>query len=88
MNKYTVWYQQSVLELLLITIWIDSYAMPCVSQTEPCISEPCQNGGSCYDNGGSGFLCICVDGFTGLTCEMVTHLIIACSFIILFQNLL
>lgn len=39
----------------------------CNSQNE-CESNPCQNGGSCFDGIGS-FTCRCAAGFTGPTCE-------------------
>jgi len=33
-----------------------------------CISDPCQNGGTCNDAVNS-FTCQCRDGYTGITCE-------------------
>ncbi|KAJ8040554.1 hypothetical protein HOLleu_14879 [Holothuria leucospilota] len=33
-----------------------------------CDSNPCQNGGVCFDQPNDGFFCLCVLGFTGLTC--------------------
>ncbi|XP_072030540.1 uncharacterized protein [Amphiura filiformis] len=33
-----------------------------------CISDPCQNGGSCYD-GLNQYICICENGWTGENCE-------------------
>lgn len=33
-----------------------------------CESNPCQNGGSCFDNG-TTFVCTCVAGFSGTMCE-------------------
>ena len=35
------------------------------SQCEP---NPCRNGGTCYDVGGS-FECVCMTGFKGQRCE-------------------
>ena len=33
-----------------------------------CISAPCDNGGLCID-GFNSYVCICPDGWTGLTCN-------------------
>ena len=38
------------------------------SATNECLSNPCQNGGSCRDRIGS-YICHCVEGFEGDTCE-------------------
>ncbi|GAB6019276.1 hypothetical protein CHUAL_000876 [Chamberlinius hualienensis] len=35
----------------------------------PCISMPCQNGGSCSSVHKEQFKCTCAEGFTGKTCE-------------------
>ena len=43
-----------------------------VSVTGKCASNPCQNGGSCFNTVKSddrGFLCECPDGWTGDTCS-------------------
>ncbi len=37
--------------------------------TRTCTSNPCQNGGTCYDYGDSpGFICSCPLGFEGFDC--------------------
>ncbi|XP_055955536.1 sushi, von Willebrand factor type A, EGF and pentraxin domain-containing protein 1 [Patella vulgata] len=36
-----------------------------------CISSPCLNGGSCYDNYDATFTCKCVDGYSGEVCDEV-----------------
>ena len=37
-------------------------------EIDECASEPCNNGGSCVDDGAE-FSCACVAGFTGEQCE-------------------
>ena len=39
-----------------------------LAPADPCISDPCQFGGTCVDNGGV-YTCVCVAGFTGTNCE-------------------
>ena len=47
-------------------IWIVLFASSIArSQCEP---NPCRNGGTCYDVGGS-FECVCMTGFKGARCE-------------------
>lgn len=36
----------------------------------PCLPNPCRNGGACYRNG-IIFACVCQASWTGVTCE--TH---------------
>uniref|UniRef100_A0A8C4S3B0 Zonadhesin n=1 Tax=Erpetoichthys calabaricus TaxID=27687 RepID=A0A8C4S3B0_ERPCA len=36
----------------------------------PCLSSPCNNGGTCLEEG-NGFKCICPSGFKGMLCEEV-----------------
>lgn len=35
---------------------------------EPCMSQPCKNGGSCY-TGESSYTCVCGGDFTGTQCQ-------------------
>ena len=35
---------------------------------DDCINEPCGNGGTCIDDI-SGFICECVPGYEGVTCQ-------------------
>lgn len=37
-----------------------------------CVPNPCQNGGSCYLNGTTGFACACRSGYAGTCCEIVS----------------
>ena len=39
------------------------------SQTTPCLSNPCENGGTCHDLPNFQFYCDCVDGYLELTCS-------------------
>jgi hypothetical protein len=39
-----------------------------IAAKNPCLANPCKNGGSCR-RVGSGFICRCVGGYTGATCE-------------------
>ena len=36
---------------------------------DPCATAPCLNGGICQRSGNNGYTCICLDGFTGDTCQ-------------------
>lgn len=39
------------------------------SVIKPCLSNPCQNGGSCNDNSDGTYICTCQSGFTGDMCQ-------------------
>ena len=39
-----------------------------LSETDECMSSPCDNGGTCTDLL-DGYNCTCVGGYTGLHCE-------------------
>lgn len=38
---------------------------------DPCLSNPCSNGGSCIPSDGSpGYDCACLNGYEGAQCEI------------------
>jgi hypothetical protein len=39
-------------------------------QTAPCLSSPCQNGGTCTEETGA-YICACAANYTGSSCEIV-----------------
>merc|ERR1711981_750300 len=40
---------------------------------DPCTADPCENGGSCVNEGDGTHSCICVAGFMGDNCEEIDH---------------
>ena len=57
---------QSLLSLLLSLISFSFFH----SELNPCDSDPCQNGGSCYKYFGQySYICACPDGYDGTDCE-------------------
>ena len=40
-----------------------------MSSTDPCVSGPCENGGTCGEILGQ-YYCICAVGYVGINCEM------------------
>ncbi|KAB5550601.1 hypothetical protein PHYPO_G00055620 [Pangasianodon hypophthalmus] len=44
----------------------------CEYDIDECLENPCENGGSCFNNPG-GFLCHCSEGFSGLRCSVVDN---------------
>lgn len=36
----------------------------------PCLSNPCENGGTCVEAGSSNYTCQCAEGFQGTNCEV------------------
>lgn len=38
-----------------------------VSDIDECVSQPCQNNGTCIDLI-NGYTCTCTDGFSGINC--------------------
>ncbi|KAI5624969.1 protocadherin Fat 4-like, partial [Silurus asotus] len=44
----------------------------CEHDIDECLENPCENGGSCFNNPG-GFLCHCSEGFSGLHCSIVDN---------------
>uniref|UniRef100_A0A3B4WUC8 EGF-like domain-containing protein n=1 Tax=Seriola lalandi dorsalis TaxID=1841481 RepID=A0A3B4WUC8_SERLL len=43
--------------------------MFCVAAS-PCLSYPCQNGGTCKEASNSTYTCQCAEGFEGTNCEV------------------
>lgn len=44
--------------------------MHCEVESNPCISSPCNNGGTCMPGqNGTSFQCACANGWSGLNCE-------------------
>lgn len=44
----------------------------CEYDIDECLENPCENGGSCFNNPG-GFLCHCSEGFSGMHCSVVDN---------------
>jgi hypothetical protein len=36
----------------------------------PCLPNPCQNGGTCQPNNLGSFICLCPIGYQGICCEI------------------
>lgn len=43
--------------------------MNCEENLDECLSNPCQNGGSCDDRN-NGYVCSCPSGYAGIDCEL------------------
>ncbi len=41
----------------------------CSTGIDPCISQPCQNGGTCQPFNGNSYQCICPPGYSGYDCS-------------------
>ena len=68
---------------LLSIIWPDiclfyiivHYHTQIHSDIDECSSNPCQNGGTCNDDI-NGYICTCVEGYDGHTCDNGTSVIL------------
>lgn len=47
---------------------VDRAGVNCEENLDECLSNPCQNGGSCDDRE-NGYVCSCTPGYAGLHCE-------------------
>ncbi|XP_071334202.1 zonadhesin, like isoform X3 [Trachinotus anak] len=52
-------------------------------RASPCLSDPCQNGGTCGEINNSSYTCQCAEGFTGVNCEEVVDGTLETKWIIL-----
>uniref|UniRef100_A0A8B9KT89 Zonadhesin, like n=1 Tax=Astyanax mexicanus TaxID=7994 RepID=A0A8B9KT89_ASTMX len=39
-------------------------------KVSPCLSSPCENGGTCAESSDTSYTCTCPEGFTGTNCEI------------------
>ncbi|XP_038065452.1 neurogenic locus notch homolog protein 2-like isoform X39 [Patiria miniata] len=62
--------EQATLQLCEVRVWETSMDQ-CIRDTDPCDSDPCQNGATCV-KGADAFSCTCAAGFTGPLCETVS----------------
>lgn len=53
-------------ELLLLSLNV--LLVACAPKPPPCASAPCENGGTCI-NDGTAYVCLCAPGFSGSTCQ-------------------
>lgn len=44
------------------------YHLLSCSDMDECLSNPCQNGGTCQD-GASSYTCVCPQGYKGMRCD-------------------
>ncbi len=56
------------IKLILNRLYIDDSHLQFFSDIDECRSQPCRNGGECFDEV-DGYTCICVTGYTGTNCE-------------------
>ena len=59
------------MNIFIINIYIYKTSIYLIHYTELfCVSDPCMNGATCQeDGGGTGFICVCPDAFTGTNCQ-------------------
>ncbi|KAJ8033257.1 Neurogenic locus notch-like protein 2 [Holothuria leucospilota] len=55
-------------QLCQLYLELQGYSQICLEEADPCLSNPCENGGSCQRNI-SSFTCQCLEGYTGGRCE-------------------
>lgn len=48
---------------------LDRAGVNCEENLDECLSNPCQNGGTCDDRE-NGYVCTCMPGYAGLHCDV------------------
>lgn len=48
---------------------LDRAGVNCEENLDECLSNPCQNGGTCDDRE-NGYVCTCTPGYAGLHCDV------------------
>ncbi|ELT94385.1 hypothetical protein CAPTEDRAFT_193014, partial [Capitella teleta] len=48
--------------------WIHEKCTCAIEHANPCVPNPCENGGTC-ESSGNGFTCTCKPGWMGETCD-------------------
>lgn len=66
-NKYISYF--STFTLIKIKFHFIILGVNCEENLDECLSNPCQNGGTCDDRE-NGYVCYCVAGYAGVHCEV------------------
>ena len=69
---FAIIYQKSSVDLQVLELHAlllnSKYIVLCISEVNPCDSNPCLNGATCLTSG-SMYTCLCPSGFDGTNCE-------------------